>query len=144
MKIRLKESQLKRLTEGDMGLYFRMISAELNNHIKKLNTIYDDFNDYTVMSIINIGYYDIRGLHETFDEDVNKISDMMSEYEKKTDSLDRNVYREERSSIDKMTNLIKPKENMLSDIFYKLRELSDIKDDYDDKIFGDIKTMKIG
>ena len=144
MKIRLKESQLKRLTEDDMGLYFKMISAELNKHITKLNTIYDNFNDYTVMSIINIGYDDIRGLHNSFDASVDKISSMMSKYDDKMDSLDWDAYREERSSIDKMTNSIRAKENMLGDIFYKLRELSDIKDDYENNPFGDIKTMKIG
>lgn len=144
MKIRLKESQLKRLTEDDMGLYFNMVNAELKTYIKKLNTIYDNFNDYTVMSIINIGYDDIRGLHNSFDAGVDKISSMMSKYDDKMDSLDWDAYREERSSIDKMTNSIRAKENMLGDIFYKLRELSDIKDDYENNPFGDIKTMKIG
>ena len=144
MRIRLKESQLKRLSEDDMGLYFNMVTAELKTYIKKLNTIYDNFNDYTVMSIININYNDIRGLHNSFDAGVDKISSMMSKYDDKMDSLDWDAYREERSSIVKMTNLIKPKENMLSGIFYKLRELSDIKDDYENNPFDDIKTMNIG
>jgi hypothetical protein len=69
---------------------------------------------------------------------------MMSKYDDKMDSLDWDAYREERSSIVKMTNSIKSKENMLSDIFYKLRELSDIKDDYKNNPFNDIKTMNIG
>ena len=143
MRIRLKESQLKRLSEDDMGLYFNMVIAELKTYIKKLNTIYDNFNDYTVMSIININYNDIRGLHNSFDAGVDKISSMMSKYDDKMDSLDWDAYREERSSIVKMTNLIKPKENMLSGIFYKLRELSDIKDDYENNPFDDIKTINI-
>jgi hypothetical protein len=144
MRIRLKESQLKRLSEDNMGLYFNMVIAELKTYIGKLNNLYDGFNDYTVMSIINIDYTDIRGLHNSFDAGVDKISSMMSKYDDKMDSLDWDAYREERSSIVKMTNSIKSKENMLSDIFYKLRELSDIKDDYKNNPFNDIKTMNIG
>jgi hypothetical protein len=144
MRIRLKESQLKRLSEDNMGLYFNMVIAELKTYIGKLNNLYDGFNDYTVMSMINIDYTDIRGLHNSFDAGVDKISSMMSKYDDKMDSLDWDAYREERSSIVKMTNSIKSKENMLSDIFYKLRELSDIKDDYKNNPFNDIKTMNIG
>lgn len=132
------------INEMDMKSYFNMVTAELKTHIKKLNTIYDNFNDYTIMSMININHNDIRNLHNSFDAAVDNIYSMMSKYDDKMDSLDWNAYREERSYIDKMTNLIKPKENMLSDIFYKLGALSDIKDDYENNPFGDIKTMNIG
>ena len=144
MRIRLKESQLKRLAEDVMGLYFNMVISELKTYIGKLNNLYDGFNDYTVMSIINIDYNQIIGLHNSFDADAKKISDILSKYENKMDNLDWDAHREQRSSIDKMTNSINAKENMLSDIFYKLRELSDIKDDYENNPFGDIKTMNIG
>ncbi len=147
MRIRINESQLNKLRllgESDMGLYINMVISELKTYIGKLNNLYDGFNDYTVMSIINIDYTDIRGLHNSFDAGVDKISSMMSKYDGKMDSLDWDAYREERSSIVKMTNSIKSKENMLSDIFYKLRELSDIKDEFDNHPFDDTKPINIG
>ena len=147
MRIILKESQLNRiklLIENDMTIYFNMVINELKTYIVKLNTIYDNFNDYTVMGVVNMDYNEIRALHDSFDTNAKNISDILSNHDDKMDRLDWDAYREQRSIIDKMNNSIRPKENMLNDIFYALRSLSDIKDNYEDNPFGGINTINIG
>ena len=141
----LRENLLDEASNEDkMNVYFNMVNNELSGYIKTLNELYDSFNDYTVMSIINMENNDIKSLQNKFYDDTQSISNMMSDYSKKMDDTDHYDYRDKKDLIIKMENSYRPKENMLREIINKLETISDVKDEFDNPPFEDTKPFNIG
>jgi hypothetical protein len=141
----LRENLLDEASNEDkMNVYFNMVNNELSGYIKKLNNLYDSFNDYTVMSIINMENNDIKTLQDKFYNDTQMISNMMSDYNKKMDDTDYDDYRDKKNLIIKMENSYISKENMLREVINLLETVSDVKDGFDKHPFDDIEPFNIG
>lgn len=137
--------ELYNTNEGEINLYFNMINKELDTYIKYLNNSYLSLGGINILDLINMDYDSFKTFERGFDTKKNKIFYLISDYNKKTNDFpEEDKYVDEMDVIYKKELIYRGKEDMFGQIFDAMGNINNVKDEFTEHPFDDIKPINIG